>query len=98
VILVLNVERAHGGDVAIRGADERTAGLMAELRLVLPAETTRRQLAAAQRRARSSQPSLGMLKDLETRIAFFGLTIIAVAALPAKRRSRAARTSNRRCL
>jgi phospholipid/cholesterol/gamma-HCH transport system permease protein len=85
-ILVLNVERAHGGAVAIRGADERAAALIAQMRAVLPAALGRREAAAAERAALAGQAQPDVLQNLLTRISFFGLTIGALITLPAKLR------------
>jgi phospholipid/cholesterol/gamma-HCH transport system permease protein len=85
-ILVLNLERAHGGEFSVRGADERAAALIAQMRGVLPATPSRGEAVAAAREAAAAQAAPGLFQNLRTRIEFFGLTIVALLALPAKLR------------
>jgi phospholipid/cholesterol/gamma-HCH transport system permease protein len=85
-ILLLNVERAHGGEFLVRGADARAAALIAQMRDVLPATPSRREAVNAAREAAAAQAAPGLLQNLRTRVEFFGLTIVALLALPAKMR------------
>ncbi len=78
--LILAMERRHGGDVEITGADAPAQALLTQLRAVpRPAEGPPAK--------RKSAPVLaGLWKGWRTRIAFFGEALLAFIALPANLR------------
>ncbi|MDR3504910.1 MAG: ABC transporter permease [Acidocella sp.] len=75
--LILAMERRHGGEVRISGASAQAAPLLAQLRAVAPAQAPGRAKPA-------KRPPL--FAGLRTKIAFFGDTLLALAALPAQLR------------
>jgi phospholipid/cholesterol/gamma-HCH transport system permease protein len=75
--LLFGLERAHQGDVEWRSLSDRQRGLLDRLRVAEPEG----RLARPPRRVR---PGFG--RNLATRIGFFGQTVLAAFALPAKLR------------
>ncbi|HET9146439.1 MAG TPA: ABC transporter permease [Acetobacteraceae bacterium] len=77
--LLIALEQAFGGTVEWRGLTERRRGLIERLRAAIPQGPLPRPSAS-----RSAAP--GFRQTLATRIAFFGQTVLAALALPAKLR------------
>jgi phospholipid/cholesterol/gamma-HCH transport system permease protein len=77
--LILSMEQSHTGETRLVGADARATELLAQLRAALPDP-------AAPRPRVEVQPRRWVLDTARTRIAFFGETVIALLALPAKLR------------
>jgi phospholipid/cholesterol/gamma-HCH transport system permease protein len=84
--LLLAMERLHEREANLSGADAKASALIAQMRQIMPAELTQRQVAAAQRDADRAAHGPDLLKRLQTRIAFFGETVVALMALPGKLR------------
>jgi phospholipid/cholesterol/gamma-HCH transport system permease protein len=76
---ILAIEQSHGGEVTLTGADQRAELLLEQLRAALPDPSALRLKA-------DPPPRRGPLSTARIRIAFFGETIIALMALPAKLR------------
>ncbi len=80
---LLAIEASHGGEVAVTGADPRATALIAQMREAAPPP----QSAEAAREAQDEgDEGPNWLETLKIRVAFFGETIIALIALPAKLR------------
>ncbi len=75
--LILAMERRHGGEVKLSGADAQAAALLAQLRAVAPAPAPGWAKPA-------KRPPL--FAGLRTKITFFGETLLALAALPGQLR------------
>jgi phospholipid/cholesterol/gamma-HCH transport system permease protein len=84
--MLLAMERAHHGLVKMAGADEKAAALLEQMRSLVPEETSAKEARQQIREAALSAKSPGMLETFETRVAFFGETVVALIALPAKLR------------
>ncbi len=84
--LLLAMERLHESEVNLTGADAKAAALIEQMRHIIPPELTHKQEVAAQREAEAAQQGPDMLTTLQTRIAFFGETVVALIGLPAKLR------------
>ncbi len=84
--LLLAMERLHESEVNLTGADPKAAALIEQMRHIIPPELTHKQVVAAQREAEAAQQGPDMLTMLQTRIAFFGETVVALIGLPAKMR------------
>ncbi|MGE4480532.1 ABC transporter permease [Acidocella sp.] len=79
--LLLEMERRHGGEVDIAGADDAARSLLAQLRAVArPPEPS----PVSPRGKTAGLP--GFIKNWRTRIAFFGETLLSFIALPANLR------------
>jgi len=77
--LILAMEQNHKGETRLVGADARATELLAQLRAALPDP--------AAPKIRPDPPAKrGMFAAARTRIAFFGETVVALMALPAKLR------------
>jgi phospholipid/cholesterol/gamma-HCH transport system permease protein len=83
---LLALERSHGGDAVISGADDRATALLTQLRNLLPPPLDGKARAAAQREAAQAAQRRGWVENGKIRVAFFGETILALAGLPAKLR------------
>jgi len=77
--LILAMEQNHAGEMRLLGADARAVDLLAQLRAALPDPAAPKS--KPERPARRN-----MLLTLQTRIAFFGETVIALLTLPARLR------------
>lgn len=77
--LILSIEQNHGGAVTLTGAGDRATQLLAQLRGALPDPN-------AERPKPEAPAPRGLLTATRIRVAFFGETIIALMALPAKLR------------
>jgi len=84
--LLLAMERLHESDVNLSGADAKASALIEQMRHIVPPELTQRQVVAAQREADRAAQGPDLLTMLKTRIEFFGETVVALMALPAKLR------------
>jgi phospholipid/cholesterol/gamma-HCH transport system permease protein len=84
--LLLALERAHGGQVSLRGADAKARALLAQLRGVMPVPESRTEEKAAARAAADESAGPGLTEAMEIRVAFFGDTILALLALSTKLR------------
>jgi phospholipid/cholesterol/gamma-HCH transport system permease protein len=84
--LILAMEASHQGDTEITGAGERATALLAQMREMAPAPLDRQQQAAAVREAAADAKAPNWSEKVKIRIAFFGETIVALLALPAKLR------------
>jgi phospholipid/cholesterol/gamma-HCH transport system permease protein len=84
--LILAMEASHDGDVEVTGADERATALLAQMRETAPPPLDAKQQAAAVREAAADAKGPNWAEKVKIRIAFFGETVVALLALPAKLR------------
>ncbi len=84
--LLLAMEREHRGPVQLTGADPQAGALIAQMRGVIPAEQTKKQVALELREAAQASRPPTLLQVVATRVAFFGETVVALLGLPAKMR------------
>lgn len=77
--LILRMERAYGGQIDLRGADERGQALLAQLRERLAPEDTP---APKPEPVAAAKP----FADLKVRITFFGAFILSLVSFPARLR------------
>ncbi|MDD2703751.1 MAG: ABC transporter permease [Acidocella sp.] len=77
--LLLALEAGHGGAVEIAGADQHGVALIAQMRKVKPAKP-------AAQPAKAGASGLAWLAVARIRLEFFGAMVLALLALPAKRR------------
>ncbi len=80
--LLLTMARLHGGEMSLQGADQQFEALITQLRNVAAAPLAREQ----ERRAAADSRPPRAFDMLKIRIGFFGETILATVALPAKLR------------
>jgi phospholipid/cholesterol/gamma-HCH transport system permease protein len=84
--LILAMEASHQGDVEITGADERAMALLAQMRETALPPQDRKQREAAELEAADSAKGPDLFEKAKIRIEFFGETVMALLALPAKLR------------
>ena len=84
--LLLAMERGHGGAMELTGAGEQASALLEQMRGIIPEEQTKKEAGLALREAAQAQRGPGMWKNFATRVTFFGETVVALMALPAKMR------------
>ncbi|MDE8349489.1 MAG: ABC transporter permease [Acidocella sp.] len=84
--LLLTMERIHGGQMQLQGAETQGTALIAQLRKIIPPPLNRQEEQRASEEAARAARAPSVLENLKIRILFFGETIVALMALPTKLR------------